>query len=706
MSKHETITLAHVTDDEQLIEPVGYDFGFSRRAFVQALGAGLVIAATTTPAVGLQQQGRGVSGGRREPAPVELGARLHIGNDGAISVMTGKVEAGQGSRAQITQAAAEELRISPADVRVVMADTGLCPDDGITAGSRTTPATLPSVRQACSAARQMLDLLRTQRRDDQLTYAHLASADTTAKSFKRAVPRDVTVARVEEWKLLGQPLPRPNAREIVTGAHRFPSDVVRPGMLYAKVLRAPSYGATLRSIDVEPAQSMADVVVVRDGAFVAVAAPTTHLAKLALQAIEKTAQWERAPHADSRGLFDHLRSSVKEPIGPAAPSAGKVLEAKYDVAYVQHAPMEPRAAVAQWEDGKLTVWTATQNPFGVRRELANAFHLAEERVRVIVPDFGGGFGGKHTGETAVEAARVAQAARKPVAVRWTRAEEFTWAAFRPAAAIDVRATLDERGNLSSWHFVNINSGRSAVETPYRVSKSDCRYVESAPPLRHGSYRALAATANNFARESFMDELAHAAGRDPLEFRLAHLEDQPRVRAVLEDVAKRFDWHARRAAPRKDGTGIGLACGTEKGSFVAACAEVAVDQDKGVIHVKRIAQTFECGAITSPRDLLAQVEGCMIMALGPALREAVQFTGGRITNASFWKYEVPRLNDLPPLDIHLLNRPDLPSSGAGETPIIAVAPAVANAVFHATGIRLRAMPLRLEPAPGPAGAPVR
>ena len=696
MSEQDTINVAHVTDDEQLIEPVGYDFGFSRRAFVQGLGAGLIIAVTTTPSVALQQQQRR-GGGRREPAPVELGARLHIGNDGTISVMTGKVEAGQGSRAQITQAAAEELRVSPDQVRIVMADTGLCPDDGITAGSRTTPSTLPSIRQACAAARQMLESLRTERRDDKLTYAHLASADATAESFKRTVPRDVTVTRPQEWRVLGQPLLRPNARDIVTGAHRFPSDVVRPGMLYAKVLRAPSYAAKLTSIEVEPAEAMEGVVVVRDGSFVAVAAPTTQTARRAIQAMEKSAQWEPAPHPGSDKLFDHLRGSAKEPIEPPTPESGKVLKALYDVAYVQHAPMEPRAAVAEWEDGKLTVWTATQNPFGVRRELAGAFHIPEDRVRVIVPDFGGGFGGKHTGETAIEAARVAQAARKPVAVRWTRAEEFTWAAFRPAAAINAQATLDEQGMLSSWHFVNINSGRSAVETPYRVAHSDCRYVESAPPLRHGSYRALAATANNFARECFMDELAHAAGRDPLEFRLAHLQDQPRLRAVLDDVAKRFDWKGQRAAQRMERTGIGLACGTEKGSFVAACAEVEVDPEKGVIHVKRIAQTFECGAITSPRNLLAQVEGCMIMAFGPALREAVQFAGGRITNASFWKYEVPRLNDLPPLDIHLLNRPDLPSVGAGETPIIAVAPAIANAVFDAVGLRLRTMPLRIEAA---------
>jgi isoquinoline 1-oxidoreductase len=354
--------------------------------------------------------------------------------------------------------------------------------------------------------------------------------------------------------------------------------------------------------------------------------------------------------------------------------------------------MEPRAAVAEWENGSLTVWTATQNPFRVRQELANAFNIPQEKVRVIIPDFGGGFGGKHTGETAVEAARLAQAAGKPVAVRWIRQEEFTWAYFRPAAVIDAQASLDEAGMISSWYFININSGPSAVETPYKVANNRSQYVGTEAPLRHGSYRALASTANVFARECFMDELADLAKRDPLEFRLAHLEN-PRLRAVLEDAAKRFDFAARHTNKQAN-VGVGIACGTEKGSFVAACAEVAVDQSNGKITIQKICQSYECGAIVNPDNLLAQVQGSIVMGIGPVLREAMQFDGGVMRNASLWKYQVPRFADLPKMDINLLNRPDLPSVGAGETPLIAVAPAVANAVHHATGKRLRSMPLRL------------
>lgn len=375
-------------------------------------------------------------------------------------------------------------------------------------------------------------------------------------------------------------------------------------------------------------------------------------------------------------------------------SAAKTLRASYDVAYVQHAPMEPRAAVAEWADGAVTIWTSTQAPPRVRGEVAGAFYIDQDKVRIIVPDFGGGFGGRHTGETAVEAARIAKAAGKPVALRWTRAEEFTWASFRPAAAIECAAALDESGKLTAWHYVNVNSGRSSIDPPYRVGEKDIHSINTDAPLRHGSYRALASTANCFARESFIDELALMAGKDPLAFRLEHLEE-PRLRAVLETAADKFGWSAeRRAGKPTDGHGIGLACGTDKGSVVAACAEVAVDQATGEIKVLRVTQAFECGKITSPANLRSQVEGAIVMGLGPALREAMVFENGKIENASFWSYPVPRMTDLPPLDVHLLERPDLPSVGAGETPLIAICPAIANAVCHATGKRLRTMPLRL------------
>ncbi len=684
------------------------DGGLNRREFIQLLGAGLLI--TVGPPAAFAQLRPGRAG---EPAGGTIAARVHLGADGGIAVMTGKVEGGQGARAELTQAAAEELRVPVARISLIMADTDRVPDDGITAGSRSTPSTVPAVRQGAAAARELLiafaaarwQVDRTQiavhdgkathgasRRE--LTYADLAADEGPANALHQPVPVGVTLTPVKDWKVMGTPVPRPGGRDLVSGSHAFPSDVVRPGMLYGRILRAPSYGAKLTDIDLAPARGMEGVVVVREGPFVGVAAPTSRGAEQALEAIARTAAWESAAHPSSGKLFEYLRAGARggEAKSSAAlePGAGRFVSGTYHVAYIQHAPLETRTAVAEWDAGRLTVWTGTQNPFGVRSELATAFELPAQRVRVIVPDFGAGFGGKHQPDAPAEAARLSRAAGKPVQVRWTRREEFTWACFRPAAVIDLEARLDARGRLTSWRHVNINSGRPAIETPYRAGASRSEFLQSDPPLRQCSYRALAATANNFARECFMDELAAAAGGDPLAFRLAHLDD-PRLKAVLETAAARFDFAGRRSR-RQPGTGFGLACGTEKGSYVAACAEVAV-RDGGIV-VRRIGQVFECGAIVNPANLEAQVTGCLLMGLGPALREEMRFENGVVLNASFREYLVPRFADVPELDVHLLNRPDLPSAGSGETPIIAVAPAIANAVFDATGRRVRQMPIRL------------
>jgi isoquinoline 1-oxidoreductase subunit beta len=695
----------------------------TRRSMLQALGAGLVIAVGTSGALAQEaprrgRGGRGGGGGGFAGSGARtVAARVHIGADGTITVMTGKVEAGQGSRAEITSAAAEELRVAPQRVQLIMADTQLVPDDGMTAGSGTTPRTVPAVRQGCAAARQLLvaqaakqwgvDADRLQVRDGKITdpasgkeisYAQLAGDPAAAKLLDQAPPQGVTVTAVQEWKTLGNSLSRPNAKDLVTGRHPFPSDIIRPGMLRAKILRPPSYGAKLASIDLEPAKAMKDVVVAQENGFVGVAAPTSYAAEQALAAIAGTAKWETTPQPSSNELYDYLRNNAQVPANPFADvisSAAKKLKQTYHVAYIQHAPMEPRTAVAEWEADKLTVWCGTQNPFGVRNELARAFNIPAEQVRVIVPDFGGGFGGKHNDVGAVEVARLAKAAGKPVWLRYTRAEEFTWAYFRPAGVIDMEASLDDKGMLSSWMQVNINSGGNAIESSYRCAKARTQFVGSKPPLKHGSYRGLAATANTFAREAFIDEMAALAGTDPLEFRLAHL-DHPRLRPVLEEVAKKFDWISR-SKNKGNGSGVGIACGTEKGSYVAACAEVAVDRDSGKIVVKHVCQAYECGAILNPSNLLSQVQGAIIMGIGPALREEMTFKNGAITNASFWKYLVPRFEDVPSLDIHLMNRPDLPSAGAGETPIIAIAPAIANAVYQASGMRVRSMPMKLGAA---------
>lgn len=482
--------------------------------------------------------------------------------------------------------------------------------------------------------------------------------------------------------------------EVVTGRHIYPSDVQPEGVLYGKILRQPSYGARLTTIDLAPAEAMEGVKVVRDGDFIGVVAPTTWQAGLALEAIAETATWEESAQVDSDRLFEHLKQTAQEQPQRGRRARGELaheISTSYTIAYIQHAPMEPRAAVAVWDEGKVTVWTGTQQPSRVQGELRQAFRLTEEQARVIVPDTGGGFGGKHTGEAAVEAARLAKEVGRPVSLRWTREEEFTWAYFRPAGLIEVTAGINAAGKLAAWDFTNYNSGRSAVETPYQVPGGRSQFVGSASPLKQGSYRALASTANTFARESAMDDLAALAKADPLTFRLDHLPDG-RLKDVLVACAEKFDWQRRRAE-MQPGRGVGIACGTEKGSYIAAAAEVEVIDGK--IHVRHLHHAYECGKIINPVNLEAQVEGSIIMGLGGALLEEIQFAGGKIKNPNFADYRVPRMFDRPELTIDLVDRPDLPSVGGSETPIIAVAPAIANAVFQAVGYRCKGLPLRVE-----------
>ena len=330
----------------------------------------------------------------------------------------------------------------------------------------------------------------------------------------------------------------------------------------------------------------------------------------------------------------------------------------------------------------------------MREELADALDIPEHDVRVIVPDTGGGFGGKHTGEAAIEAARLARAAGRPVKVRWTRQEEMSWAYFRPFAVIDVRAGLRADGDLEAWEFTNTNSGPMAILTPYSVANRRIRYQASESPLRTGSYRALAATANTFAREVAMDELAAAAGADPLEFRLRHLSDD-RLATVLKTATDRAGWVPTRATldagrgGQLRGKGIGVS--VEKGGRVATIADVTVEPD-GRLEVVRLVVAFECGEIVDPENLRNQVEGATVMGLGGALFEAVHFESGQILTTTLKEYRVPRMSDVPFIDVVLVDRPDQPPAGAGETPIVGVAPAISNAIFAATGVRLRSMPL--------------
>ncbi len=308
-------------------------------------------------------------------------------------------------------------------------------------------------------------------------------------------------------------------------------------------------------------------------------------------------------------------------------------------------------------------------------------------VRVIVPDTGSGYGGKQSGEAAIEAARLAKGVGKPVKLVWTREEEFTWAYFRPAGVIEISSGLNKNGNISAWKFYNYNSGQAAINTQYNIPYQENVYIPSRTPLKQGSYRGLASTANVFARESHITDLARIAKMDQLDFRLQNLND-PQLKAVLEAATKAFGWNK---GSKPAGRGYGIAVGLDKNGYVACCAEVEVNADKEV-KVIRITEAFECGAIINPDHLENQILGSIVQGLGGALFEAVDFADGKILNPHLSSYRVPRFKDMPKIDIIMLNRQDLPSAGAGEAPIIGVAPAIRNAILDATGIALKALPL--------------
>ncbi len=494
---------------------------------------------------------------------------------------------------------------------------------------------------------------------------------------------------------MGKPATKVNGRDFVTGKHVYTSDFTRPGLLHGHVVRRPSFKATLASADKAAAENLPGVTVVRDGDFLGVAAADRETAARAAVALK--AAWNEVPGQPSNAtLFDFLRKNatpgeqgtVKGSVEDAMKSADVKLETTYTVEYIAHVPLETRAAVAEWTGDKLTVWTGSQRPFAVKDELAEAFHIPAEKVRVIVLDTGSGYGGKHAGDAAVEAARLAKAAGKPVKVAWSREEELTWAYFRPAGVIDVKSGARRDGTLTAWEFHNTNSGPAAIGTPYTVANQRIHFHPVPSPLRQGSYRGLAATANHFARETHMDELARALSLDPLAFRLKNLTD-PRLKAVFEAAAAKFSWGKEKSTKER---GFGIAGGFDKGGTLATCAEVEIDPKTRRVRIRRVVAAFECGAVVNPNGLKNQIEGAIVQGIGGAMFEAVRFENGRILSAHLSKYRVPRFSDVPEIEIVVLDRKDLPSAGAGETPIVGLAPAVGNAIFAATGVRLRGLPL--------------
>ena len=686
-----------------------YDFAVDRRQFFKITGGGLIVAFVLKDIFSFDNETP-----HSETSSTTAGVEswIHIAGDGTVTVYTGKVEVGQNIRTSLSQIVAEELMVPVMAIKMVMGDTDLVPHDAGTFGSRTTPQMGTQLRKAAATARQaLMDMaakkwnttataLKTENgmvlntsTNEKINYG----AITKGEKLLITISDNVPVIAARDWKVAGKSLPKVDQRNFITGKHTYVSDMKLPGMLYGKVLRAPSYGANLIDADLTQAKNIPGVIVVKDGDFVGVAAVDLKTATKALQSIN--AKWEEKKDQPSNSnIFEYL---LKNPSGEgggrnSGTTSGNVeqglTEAEfkhavtYNIHYIAHVPLEPRAAVAEWVDGKLTAWTGTQRPFGVQEELAQVFKLDKKNVRVIMPDTGSGYGGKHSGETAIEAARLAKETNKPVKVVWTREEEFVWAYFRPGGVIEVNAGVKKDGTITAWKFINYNSGGAGLETQYKVGNKHTAHVRSNSPLRQGSYRGLASTANVFARECHMDDLARLIKMDPLAFRIKNLQDE-RLIAVLKSAAENFGWNGSKTKDH----GHGIAGGFEKGGYVGTCAEIKVNGDKEV-KVVRIIQAFECGAIINPHHLEQQVMGSVVQALGGALFEAIEFANGKILNSSLSAYRVPRFSDMPKIDIVLIDRKDLPSAGAGEAAIIGIAPAIRNAIMDATGKALNTLPM--------------
>jgi nicotinate dehydrogenase subunit B len=672
----------------------------TRRRFFKLMGSGVAVVLTASDLFAST-----ITGNEQLLAEDSIAAWIHINETGMITVFTGKVEVGQNIRTSLTQVVAEELRVPLSAIELIMGDTSLTPYDRGTFGSLTTPTMSPKLRNAAASLREELtgmaaikwktpvSSLKVQdgkvinSNGKSFTYSEL----TKGQKILKSVNDKVTLTPPDQWRVAGKSIPKINGRDFITGKHKYTSDLTLPGMMFGKIMRAPSYGATLISADTSKAKSIPGITVVEEKDFIGVIGPDSQTVEGALWEIK--AQWKTTHQPSRDNIFSYLKENAQSPrsesnqgnVEKVFAESKEVLTQTFQIDYIAHVPLEPRAALAQWEGSNLTVWTGTQRPFGVQEELEKLFSIPKNNIRVIMPDTGSGYGGKHSGDAALEAARLARAAGKPVKVVWTREEEFKWAYFRPAGVIEVKSVVNESGIITAWEFHNYNSGPAGIRTPYEVQNQKIEFHPVDSPLRQGSYRALASTANVFARECQLNDMASLRKIDPVVFRLMNLKD-PRLKNVLEATAQAFGWNK----PNLKDHGFGIACGFEKGGYIATAVEVQVLS--GEVKILRIVAAFECGKIINPRHLKSQVSGCILQGLGGALFEVVDFKDGKIINPSMANYRVPRFGDVPAMEIILLDRIDLPSSGAGEAPIVALAPAIRQAILNATGNKLNHLPL--------------
>ena len=693
----------------------------SRRDFFKRLGGGIIVCVVMSEFLAAQAQEERRFRGFGRGLPSDFNAFLRIDENGHVTGYTGKIEMGQGPITSLPQMLADELDTPLHTVDMVMGDTDLCPWDMGTFGSMTTRMFGPALQAAAAEAKAVL--LELAAESLKVPQAQLAAKDgaifdkekperrvtygqlTQGKKIERHIEGKPPLKDPSQFTAVGQPELHRDGRAKVTGAAHYAGDIRLPGMLYAKILRPPAHDAKLKSVDTAPAKKISGVQVVQDKDYQGkdLIAVLHELPDVAENALEQIKADYDVPEGgvDDKNIFDHLLSVA--PTARVLASDGdleagrklavKTVEATYLDGYVAHSPMETHTALARIEDGKATVWASTQNPFGAQGEIARALGFPAEKVRVITPFVGGGFGGKTYNQQAVEAAQLAKIVGKPVQVMWSREEEFFYDTFQPAAIVKISSGVDASGKTVFWDYDVYYAGERGAQQFYtvpnhRTSGHGRGWQGAEHPFHTGAWRAPGNNTNTFARESHIDQMAAVAGVDPVEFRVNNLSDTRMVR-VLKTAAETFGWTPAKAPSQR---GYGVACGIDAGTYVAAIAEVAVDAKTGAVQVKRVACAQDMGLVINPEGAKIQMEGCITMGMGYALTEEIHFKGRKVLDTNYDTYEIPRYSWVPKMDTVILDAKDKPPQGGGEPAIVVMGAVIANAIHDATGVRLCQLPM--------------
>jgi isoquinoline 1-oxidoreductase len=705
MKKNDTKALAE--------SGTGQNNGMKRRSFVKLLGGGIFVFFQPWDIFNLSDlavpQGRSLT--------KDYNAFLQIAEDGTVSCFTGKIEMGQGAITSLAQMMADEMNVPLEKVKMVMGDTDLCPYDAGTWGSQTTQTFGPAMRAAAAEARSVLTdlaatklgvpaaqlevrdglIVDTKNPKNSVSYASLAKG----KKIERYLDVKPPAEEYTKFTYVGKSYKHSDARLKVTGQAKYAGDLKLPGMVFARILRPPSHGAKVASVDVSGAEAIKGTQVVRDGDFIAVLNENRDLADEAIVKIKAEYTFNELKVND-KNLYDRMvgadsRANVMRTNGDMEAGSQlsvKIFESEYHDPYLAHTSIETHTALAKLEGDKMTVWAATQSPFGLQDGISRELGFPREKVRVITPFVGGGFGGKGAYQQGVEAARIAKLSGKPIMLVWTRDEEFFYDTFHPAGVIRIKSGIDKSGLIKLWDYSLYYGGSRGSDTIYDVpnarTTSYSQNMDSTVihPFGTGAWRAPNNNANTFARESQIDIMAAEAGIDPLDFRLKNLKDEKMI-ACLKAVAEKFGYVPGKAP---SGRGIGIACGTDAGTWVAMMAEIKIDKATGKVKVVRVTCAQDMGLCVNPQGALIQMEGCIQMGLGYTLTEEVMFEGGNVKNRGFDSYEIPRFSWTPKMDCIILDRKDKPPKGGGEPAIITVGAVVGNAIFDSTGARLYRMPM--------------